>query len=262
MGGRAQKNGLPCMKLSRSGDYKLPGPLACWFGNCLVSMASYVPSALRIRYLLRGSYYQVFEGEQLGDRQGLSINKWQAMQMPGSLAGKSVLDIGCADGFFSRLCSQQGARSVLGVDTAVGRLLRARFMALDERLNIDYRVDTFPSRRISCQFDFVLCLSVLHHSLISKDLWKVLTSAECADDLSLLRTHMKALKSVTAPEGTCIIEMPYEYDDPGERQEVDFDLFKRELLACGFRDARCLGTWEHNVTLKYNKDRLIYVAKA
>jgi len=225
-------------------------------------MSPYVPAALRVRYLQRDSYYQVFDETELGNRQGLSINKWNAMPMPASLAGKSVLDIGCADGFFCRLCAQHGAKSVLGIDTAVGRLLRARFMALEEGLNINYLMDIFPSRNLHRQFDYVLCLSVLHHSLVSKDLWKVLTDEQCAEDLSILQNLLGVLKGLTAPEGKCVIEMPYEYDDPVERQEVDFERFNRELLKAGFRNATCLGTWEHNEKLKAKKDRLIYVAQA
>lgn len=151
---------------------------------------------------------------------------------------------------------------MLGIDTAVGRLLRARFVALDEGLDIKYRIDSFPSQKMHQRFDYVLCLSVLHHSLVSKDLWKVLTRDECAEDLSILHDHLKALSSVTAPQGKCVIEMPYEYDDPGERKEVDFELFNRELLKAGFREASCLGTWEHSETLKAVKDRMIYVAQA
>jgi len=204
----------------------------------------------------------VFEGEELGDRQGLSINKWKAMQMPTSLEGKSVLDIGCADGFFCRQCSRQGALAVLGIDTALGRLLRARVVALNEGLNITYRLDGFPSRRILHQFDYVLCLSVLHHSLSSKDVWKVLTEDERAEDLAVLQSQLKALRSVTARQGKCVIEIPYEYDDPAERRDVSFELFNRELLEAGFRDASCLGTWEHNEKLKAAKDRMIYLAHA
>src|SRR5215216_2519668 len=108
------------MKQTRSGDYKLPGRLARTVGNCLVSMAEYLPAPMRTRFVRRGSYYQVFETEELGDRQRLSINKWNARQMPVSLAGKSILDIGCADGFFCNQCSRQGAKSVLGIDIALG----------------------------------------------------------------------------------------------------------------------------------------------
>ena len=249
------------MTLTRSRDYNLPGPLARWLGNCFVSFAPYIPSPLRLKYLRRGSYYQVFANETLGNRQGLSINKWNAMQLPVSLAGKSVLDIGCADGFFCYLCSKQGATSVLGIDAAIGRLLRARFMALDEGLNIEYRIAVFPSRPMHRQFDYVLCLSVLHHSFVNKDLWKVLTHERCAEDLIILRDHLRALSSVTAPNGKCVIEMPYEYDDPDERQEVDFHLLNEELLRAGFRRANCLGTWEHNLNLRTKKDRVIYLAE-
>lgn len=250
------------MRRTRSGDYNLPGPAVRSLGNGLVSMAAYLPEALRVRWIRRGPSYQVFEGEDLGDRQGLSVNKWKAMQMPSSLAGKSVLDIGCADGFFCQLCSRQGAQSVLGIDTAIGRLLRARFVALHEGLNITYRLDGFPSRHIHDRFDYVLCLSVLHHALASKDLWKVLTKDEHAEDLSILQSQLKALRSVTGPNGKCVIEMPYEYDDPGERRDVNFGLFNRELLAAGFREARYLGTWDHSEKLKAVKDRAIYVAHA
>lgn len=247
---------------SRSGDYKLPGPVRRWVGNQLVAIAPYLPLAVRHRFLLRGPYYQVFEPDQLGDQQGLSINKWSALQMPDSLSGKSVLDIGCADGFFCQQCAKHGARSVVGIDTAVGRLLRARFTALDAGLNIDYRIDIFPSQKMTRRFDYVLCLSVLHHSLATKDLWKVLTSPGCAEDLSNLRHQLNALKTMTASDGQCIIETPYEYDDPRERNEVDFGLFTNELLTAGFASAQCLGMWAHNEKLQAAKDRLIYVAHA
>jgi len=227
----------------------------------MVGLAAHVPRTLRARYLRRGTYYQVFEEDELGDRQGLSINKWKAMQMPSDLHGKTVLDIGCADGFFCRLCAQQGA-TVLGIDSAVGRLLRARCMALEEGLDINYRIDIFPSRTLRRQFDYVLCLSVLHHSLVNKDVWKVLTNGHCAEDLTILRGHLKILRSFTASQGNCIIEMPYEYDDPKEREEVDFELFNQELVKAGFRKATHLGTWEHNEKLKAIKDREIYVAQA
>ncbi len=250
------------MKRTRSGEYKLPGPLKGCLGNVLIHIAKCAPGAVRRRFLQRGSYYQVFNEEELGDQQGVSMNKWKAMQMPSNLSGKSVLDIGCADGFFCRLCAQKGAKMVLGIDSAIGRLLRARFMALEEGLNINYRIDVFPSRNLHRQFDYVLCLSVLHHSLVSKDLWKVLTDEQCVEDLSTLQNLLGVLKDLTAPGGSCVIEMPYEYDDPGERLEVDFERFNQELLKAGFRNATCFGTWEHNEKLKAKKDRLIYVAQA
>ena len=250
------------MKRTRSGEYKLPGPLKRCLGNVLIHIAKCAPGAVRRRFLQRGSYYQVFNEEELGDQQGVSMNKWKAMQIPSNLSGKSVLDIGCADGFFCQLCAKNGASRVVGVDSAPGRLLWARFMALQERLNIDYRMDIFPSPRLRGKFDYVLCLSVLHHSLTTKDLWKVLVRDECAEDLATLRKNLKILRGLTADHGKTVIEMPYEYDDPAERQEVDFQRFNAELTRAGFPQARCFGNWEHNEKYREKKDRIIYLAEA
>ena len=249
------------MNYTRSGDYKLPTPLYCFIGNLLLRAARCVPAMVRTRFLRRHSYYQVFDEAELGDRQGLSLNKWKAMQMPSSLSGKSVLDIGCADGFFCQLCARNGARSVMGMDSALGRLLRARFVALEEDVSITYRLDIFPSPRVREKYDYVLCLSVLHHSFTKKDAWKVLVQDEFADDLAALRQNLKALRALTAEQGRCVIEMPYEYDDPAERQQIDFQHFNTELTRAGFSRARCLGDWDHNAKYKERKDRIIYVAE-
>src|SRR5205814_8191909 len=104
-------------------------------------------------------------------------------------------------------------------------------------------------------------LSVLHHSLRRKDIWKVLTREDCVDDLATLRENLKALRALTRPGGECLIELPYEYDDPAERSEVDFDRFNGELLRAGFQTAANLGAWEHNAKYRDQKDRVIYSGK-
>jgi len=250
------------MKETRSGDYKLPSALKCFVGNLLISVAKCMPQTLCRQFLRRHSYYQVFNEAELGDQQGLSINKWKAMQMPSDLSGKSVLDIGCADGFFCQLSARMGASRVLGVDSAPGRLLRARLSAIEEGLNIRYRMDIFPSRRLRDKFDYVLCLSVLHHSLLRKDFWRVLTQDECRDDLATLRENLKSLRALTSHGGKCLIELPYEYDDPAERHEVNFDRFNKELIGARFLNATCLGPWEHNEKYRAKKDRMVYLATA
>jgi SAM-dependent methyltransferase len=231
-------------------------------GNLLIAQAAHVPG-LEARIRRQPAYYQVNAGEALGDdRQGVSLNKWKAMQMPSSLAGKSVLDIGCADGFFCEMCARSSARRVVGMDSALGRLLRARFAALGRNLDIVYRLDIFPSPSLKEQFDYVFCLSVLHHFLTHKDFWKVLNDADKSEDLALLRRNLGALLALTAPGGSCVIEMPYEYDEPSERAQVDFGRFAAELMRAGFAGARCLGDWEYNPKHKQMKDRMIYVATA
>ena len=183
--------------------------------------------------------------------------------MPSDLKGKSVVDIGCSEGFFSQECAKRGAAPVLGVDSSLGRLLYASFTALNGGLNIRYRMGVFPDLGIRGTFDYVLCLSVLHHSLSKKDVWKVLLMQEFADELAILRKQLRRLRSLTADKGTCILEIPYEYDDPAaERKTVDFQLLNAELNTAGFARARCLGAWDYNPDHRVFKDRIIYVAEA
>jgi 2-polyprenyl-3-methyl-5-hydroxy-6-metoxy-1,4-benzoquinol methylase len=249
------------MKRTPSGDYILPGPFECWLINVALSLAKYTPNFFRARFLRRAASYQVSSESELGSQQGLSINKWNVLQMPASLVGKTVLDIGCADGFFCQLCAQRGAARVVGIDSAPGRLLGARFAALEQCLDIEYRMEIFPSPKLGGQFDLVLCLSVLHHSLTRKDVWKVLTRNDCTDDLCRLRRNLKALRALTVQGGKCLIEMPYEYDDPSERNDVDYHRLNHELLEAGFLNVTCLGSWEHNEIYRRKKDRIIYAAE-
>ena len=73
--------------------------------------------------------------------------------MPSDLTGKSVLDIGCSEGFFCRQVAKRGARRVVGIDTGLGRLMCASFMALEERIRISYRMDVFPTLRLDDKYD-------------------------------------------------------------------------------------------------------------
>jgi len=249
------------MKCTRSGDYKLPSPLYCFTGNLLLRLAKWEPAVLRERFIRSRSYYQVFSEREVGDHEGLSVKKWEAMRMPTDLKGKSVLDIGCSEGFFSRQCARLGAGPVTGLDTSLGRLMCASFIALREGLDIRYRMGVFPAGVPSVRYDYVLCLSVLHHSLAKKDVWKVLTREEYANDLRTLRDQIQILRSLTEEMGSSVIEMPYEYEDPAERKEVDFDLFSAELTKAGFARSRRLGSWEYNPKFQQLKDRIIYVAE-
>src|SRR2546426_7637395 len=97
------------MKSSRSGEYKLPGPIYRAIGNVALRVFRFMPASFRDLIVRNRSYYQVFDGTEIGDQQGLSIKKWEAMQMPSDLKGKSVIDIGCSEGFFSLQCARRGA---------------------------------------------------------------------------------------------------------------------------------------------------------
>lgn len=251
------------MTLTRSGAYRLPNLLWQVVGDCALKMATLVPISIRDRYVAHRFPYQMSAPDASGDYQGLSAKKWDALRLPPHLEGKSVLDIGCAEGYFAQRCAERGASPVVAIDASLGRLLEARFVSQRNGLTVRYRMGLFPSSKICGTFDYVLCLSVIHHSLVKKDVWKVLTDKQHDDDLHVLRAQLMFLRRLTARGGRCIIEMPYEYDEPvEERKVVDFDLLGREMIKAGFLSVTCLGAWEFNPEHMKFKDRIIYVAQA
>jgi SAM-dependent methyltransferase len=250
------------MRITPSGDYKLPTPFQCLAGNLALRNARFVPPVLRNKFMERHTGYQVFGDKEIGASEGVSHKKWEALRMPRELKGASVLDIGCAEGFFCRQSAASGAGPVVGIDTSVTRLMCASFVSLKEKLNISYRMAVFPKLATRAKYAYIICLSVLHHSLACKDIWKVLTVPECKSDLLILQQQLRFLRSLNLDGGKCIIEMPYEYDDPAERKVVDFDRFSAELTKAGFAKAKCLGSWDYNPQYQQIKDRLIYVAEA
>jgi tRNA (mo5U34)-methyltransferase len=116
-------------------------------------------------------------------------------------AGRSVLDVGAFDGFYSFLAEAQGARRVVAVDNEqyvdwvrarFGVLLEggAGFRAIAELIASDVvyrRMDALHVGELSERFDVVLCFGILHR---------------VTDPVALLR----ALADVVEPGGEIVLE--------------------------------------------------------
>jgi 2-polyprenyl-6-hydroxyphenyl methylase/3-demethylubiquinone-9 3-methyltransferase len=81
-----------------------------------------------------------------------------------SLKGVRALDVGCGGGLLSESLARAGAR-VTGIDLAPGMIEVARLHALEQRLDIDYRVlevdrlaDSEPGA-----YDVIACMEMLEH---------------------------------------------------------------------------------------------------
>lgn len=243
-----------------SGDYRLPSKVTARFKTLLLFLAPIVPSVVRRWYIKRHNYYQCTD-VGVESSQGEPFKKLQALQLPDSMNGLSVLDIGCAEGFFARECADRGATRVIGVDANFASVLCATFLAKEEANHASFIVGAFPDSTMQESFDFVFCLAVLHHMVSTKDIWLVLSSEEHREDLSTLREHLRYLSARTAKGGTCIIEMPYEPQSVTSAEEVDFDVFCKELVLAGFRDATRVGSWEFSDACQGKKERQLYVAR-
>jgi len=90
------------------------------------------------------------------------------LQIPEDLTGKTVLDIGAWDGFFSFECERRGAKRVLAIDTySWDNYGKDGFLLAHEMLK-----SKVESRRCAAEdidpavlgtFDLVLCLGVFYH---------------------------------------------------------------------------------------------------
>jgi cyclopropane fatty-acyl-phospholipid synthase-like methyltransferase len=242
--------------LTTSGDYQLPGRFSRSIGNAVLWLVRWTPAPIEAWIHKRHAYYQVFTNDKTETR-GTSSAKWEALHMPADLTGKSVIDIGCSEGFFCLEAAKRGATMVLGVDARLTSLICARLLALKHRAGIKFSMAVFPCVRVRRRFDYVLCLSVLHHLVSTKDIWKIVSDKKYAKDRYKLQQYLRVLHSMTDEAGSCIVEMPYEYDERADRMHVDFDLLTQCFLEAGFASARVLCQWQH--AEDGTKDRVVYV---
>ena len=105
-------------------------------------------------------------------------------------AGKSVLDIGCAEGYFSRELAKKNC-VVTALDTDKRRMAVTRYLATINSLRLRYHVvswqDYLKNLKGGVRFDNILFLSVFHHDMLKMKPARAFTS------LQLFRGRAKRL---------------------------------------------------------------------
>jgi len=92
--------------------------------------------------------------------------KWERFRhiIPESLAGLSVLDIGCNAGFYSLEMKRRGADRVVGIDFDTRYLRQAALAAELAGLDIEFReLSVYEIARLRERFDWVIFMGVLYH---------------------------------------------------------------------------------------------------
>lgn len=122
--------------------------------------------------------------------------------------GKSVLDIGCWDGYFSFMAEQRGARRVLALDNLSfrwGGLDGFNFLYEHFQSKVEWREGTVY-RLPEETFDIVLCYGVLYH--LSDPLLAAINCFQRAEEFVVFESVM-----IENPQpALLLLEPPYQQD--------------------------------------------------
>jgi ubiquinone/menaquinone biosynthesis C-methylase UbiE len=94
----------------------------------------------------------------------------------GDLRGKSVLDLACGEGFYSRIFKSRGAAEVTGIDLSEKMVELARKQEHLEPLGIRYRTGDAKSVRTNEQYDLVAAAYLLNYATCIDDLQAMVAS--------------------------------------------------------------------------------------
>eukprot|EP00615_Pteridomonas_danica_P002641 CAMPEP_0114340454 /NCGR_PEP_ID=MMETSP0101-20121206/8386_1 /TAXON_ID=38822 ORGANISM="Pteridomonas danica, Strain PT" /NCGR_SAMPLE_ID=MMETSP0101 /ASSEMBLY_ACC=CAM_ASM_000211 /LENGTH=278 /DNA_ID=CAMNT_0001473719 /DNA_START=1120 /DNA_END=1957 /DNA_ORIENTATION=- len=136
--------------------------------------------------------------------------KWDRIKgHVGSLEGKVVADVGCANGYFMYRMLEGNPKTVVGIDPNMKAWLEFESMkkfAGSKANRLQFEVLDANELHFPACFDVVFCLGVLYHT---------------TDPVGMLRTLWKSM----TPNGTLIIDcqgIDYGNDD-GKKQQTNID---------------------------------------
>lgn len=191
-----------------------------------------------------------------------SRKKLKKLFLPVDLSGKTVLDIGCAEGFFLREAIERGAKIAKGIDISKQRVLVNRYInklwGYSDKISV--RVGNFMD--LDEKYDIILCLSIIHHYQRTRegikflDTWRMITDDRykyiCEDHLKKIKKIASLTKEMT------IFEYPYTYKGyKSKRRDIDFKLLGNLWVRTGIYKKVEFKGLSHKSRFK---DRAIYLA--
>jgi len=169
-------------------------------------------------------------GTQGGKGQGkenATTRKLSYLKLPEDLTGKTVLDLGCSDGFFSFECKKRGAKRVVAVDNPKVNNSKA-FVTARKIFGANIQIILSDIYDLDIKklgkFDIVLGLGLLYHlksPLMALDIIRNLTKS---DGFTLIESHF-----VARPES--IMEYKANVDVNGNVRKHDHSMWHPSLIA-------------------------------
>src|SRR4051812_31505249 len=94
----------------------------------------------------------------------LHLEHYTFFKLLGDVRGKTVLDLACGEGFYSRFIKRRGAARVVGVDLSQGMIELARRQEERDPLGIDYLVHDVKQLALDDTFDVVVAAYLLNYA--------------------------------------------------------------------------------------------------
>lgn len=162
--------------------------------------------------------------------------EWKASAIPDDLTGKSVIDFGASDGYYSFLAEERGASKVVAVDSYEGythpdpnQAFRAAKTILNS--NVEYRIlNFFELSKSNETFDISFFFDVLYHLPDPISVLSLL--ARMTREVAVVSTvHFDSRKPVM------YLYEPYELaaNDPSNYWGVSSSCLSRLLTRAGFK---------------------------
>jgi len=92
------------------------------------------------------------------------VESFTLMNLLGDLSGKSVVDVACGDGYYTRRLRAHGAATVLGIDLSERMIELARAQERAHRLRIEYEVGDGRDLRLPTQPDIIAAAYLLNYA--------------------------------------------------------------------------------------------------
>jgi SAM-dependent methyltransferase len=112
----------------------------------------------------------------------LHLEHHTLFKLLGDVSDKSVLDLACGEGFYTRFLKRRGAARVVGVDLSPGMIELARREEERAPLGIDYLVRDVKHLALDETFDVVVAAYLLNYAQ---------TTAELVEMGAAIRRHLK-----------------------------------------------------------------------
>ena len=174
----------------------------------------------------------------------------EAFGLPSDLTGKTVLDVGCLDGFWSFEAEKRKAQHVLAIDSWNSNWLcddkgfRTAHALLGSRVEFQW-VDLFDlTLEKQGRFDLVMCLGVLYH--LRQPLRGLERLAKvCKEHLILETAYDPAAQGCTME----FFEQDEYNSDPTNWWKPSLDCVMAMLRSCGFSGVRPVHTYGDRVVI-------------